>query len=651
MKIHTAFLAALVAAPCFADPAATELEPMVVTATRSPQPGNHLPAALTIITRRDLEASGAQTVADALRGVPGLQLTDFFGDGSQYSTVDMRGFGLAAQGNTAILIDGRRLNNPDIAPPDLSAISLKDVERIEIVQGSAGTLYGDQAVGGVINIVTRDPQGLALDASAGLGSYRGRHADVQLGQRLGGFFYRLTGASRGDDNYRSSNHHENENLLGRAGYDYGSGSAYLEGGYVNDRVQLPGPLTAGEMSDNPRQCEPAQCDNYSNSGTAFQRLHSEQSVSADWQVETDLTRRRSDASNQLTSFGSRSRFTQARRQWSLNPRLVGRAPLPAGAALITAGADAQLAEYALVSAFGPQSDRQRQRDAYAQAVLPLARALEFTAGARTARVDDRLYDGVTFATPTPRHDTASAWEAGIAWTPVEALRLHARHDGNFRFAKADEFFSFSNLFPTPTPGQVDLRTQTGHTYELGADWTVAPVDLHANLYDLELKNEISFDPATFTNVNLDRTRRQGATLDAAWKVAQPLRLSLGGQYLRARFASGPSAGKDVPLAARRTGRVAATAFMPWDASASLEFLAVSRRPFDGDFANTAGTLAGYGVANFAVEQRWGRWHADLRANNLLGRRYADYGALDFTGTPTFFPSPDVNFWLNVGASL
>lgn len=632
-------------------PPTVELDPVIVTATRSPQAGNRLPALLTVITRRDLELGGAQSLAEALRGVPGVQVTDFYGDGSQYSTVDMRGFGLAAQANTLILVDGRRLNNVDIAPPDLSSIALKDVERIEIVQGSAGTLYGDQAVGGVINIVTRTPDAFSLEGMVGVGSHGGRRAEVQLGQRVDALALRLTAGARDADNYREGNHHDNGNVLGRAGWDYDGGALYVEGGYVRDRIQLPGPLDAAEMERDPRQCEPSYCGNYSHSATAFQRLHWQHALRPEWAFESDLTHRLTQASSELTLFGTPSRFTQSRKQWSLNPRLAGRVPVSAGAVLVTAGIDAQVGDYELISAFGRQTDRQRQRDLYAQAIVPLAPTVEATVGGRLARVDDELYDGFAFPVTSPRHATARSWEAGLAWMPAPSLRLHARHDGNFRFAKADEYFSFSNLFPAPAPDDVELDPQTGHTYELGAAWTTEAWRLRAGLYRLELENEISFDPGTFTNLNLDRTRRQGATLDARWSLAPALELSAGGQYLRARFTDGPNDGHDVPLVARRTGRAAATAFLPLGFSGTLEVIAVGRRPFDGDYANSAGALPGYELANLGVQHRRGRWRTELRANNLLDRRYADYGALDFTSTPTFFPAPELNFWLNVAASL
>src|SRR5581483_527248 len=163
-----------------------QFESVIVTATRSEQPQNRLPAAMTVITRADIERSGAHTLAEALRGVAGGQISgDFYGDGSS-AVIDMRGFGVGANATTLVLVDGRRLNNPDIAPPDLASISLESVERIEIIQGSAGTLYGDQAVGGVVNIVTRQAAKLAGDVRLEGGSYSGQRASGSIGQRVGG---------------------------------------------------------------------------------------------------------------------------------------------------------------------------------------------------------------------------------------------------------------------------------------------------------------------------------------------------------------------------------------------------------------------------------------------------------------------------------
>src|SRR5262245_35006825 len=133
-------------------------------------------ASSTVITSADIARSPGQTVQDILAREPGIQVQSLFGsvNGAQ-TTVDMRGFGATATSNTLVLVNGRRLNDIDLAGVDLSAIPRNSIERIEITRGnSGGVLYGDGAVGGVINIVTKNGVDLPPSArlQANVGSYR-----------------------------------------------------------------------------------------------------------------------------------------------------------------------------------------------------------------------------------------------------------------------------------------------------------------------------------------------------------------------------------------------------------------------------------------------------------------------------------------------
>ncbi|MGH8461475.1 MAG: TonB-dependent receptor [Stenotrophobium sp.] len=660
--MKTLLLAAALAVPFSAiadidtDTAATSLNPVIVTATRSDQPENRLPASVTVITHDDIVASGATNIVQMLRGVAGAQVTDFYGDGSD-ATVDLRGFGDSAGSNTLVLVDGRKLNNSDIASPDINSVSLKDVERIEVIHGSAGTLYGDQAVGGVINIITRKPVGLAAEAEAGLGSYRGKQARGSIADSAGGFSFRLSGEGRGSDNYRAHNHVEYENGLARTGYDYGSGGVFLEWNYVNERLQTPGALFANEVQQDPRQSNPTYQNDFSNARTGEQRLNWTQALSSNWHLETDISHRHSAGVFRLSFAGSppsTQDSTQHRNVWALNPRVTGGFQLPAGKAAVTIGVDAQHAEYALQSPFGLQTNDQRLRDVYAQLVLPLWHTLEATVGGRTARVDNRVFDGFTFTTPTNLSDTRNSAEAGLAIRPLPQLRLFTRYDGNFRFAKVDEF---TNAGPMPAPGVNPLRTQHGSTYELGGEWTAAAWTLRTTLYRLQLRDEIVYDPNSFININLPSTRRDGLTVEGDWQALEALKLSASYSYLDGQVHGSDLDGKQIPMTARNNGRFAATVALPYKFSAYAETLATGTRRFSGDFSNSLGKLPGYAVVNLALNNEFSaHWRASFRLNNLLNHQYSEYGSAaspppSFTTVESFFPSPGRNFWLSVGYSL
>src|SRR4030043_2436458 len=133
------------------------LEPVVVTATRDAQEIRKVPANVTVITREEIERSNAKATVDLLRYEVGLVVRDFTGNGKT-ATVDIRGLGETGPLNTLVLVDGRRVNEIDLSGVDWTQIPLDQIDRIEIIRGPGSVLYGDNAVGGVINIITKKPE-------------------------------------------------------------------------------------------------------------------------------------------------------------------------------------------------------------------------------------------------------------------------------------------------------------------------------------------------------------------------------------------------------------------------------------------------------------------------------------------------------------
>jgi vitamin B12 transporter len=147
---------------------------MVVTPTLSEQPISTTAPAVTVITGEDLERKQVTTVADALREVPGLEVVESGSRGS-VTNVFIRG---ADTDQTLVLIDGIRVNSTTLGAFDFSALTPENIDRIEVVRGWGGTLYGSEAIGGVIQIFTRKGSGPPRGSIAVSGGNGGTDREV-----------------------------------------------------------------------------------------------------------------------------------------------------------------------------------------------------------------------------------------------------------------------------------------------------------------------------------------------------------------------------------------------------------------------------------------------------------------------------------------
>ena len=133
-----------------------EVRDVVVSSTRlpdAPVDARTLPAKVTVITAEDIRKSGAKTVQEAIQWATGIVMYDGVGNAFQ-QTIDLRGFNGQPVPSTTVFVDGMRMNEPDFNTANFNLIPYETIERIEIIPGAAA-IYGKNAMGGVINIITK----------------------------------------------------------------------------------------------------------------------------------------------------------------------------------------------------------------------------------------------------------------------------------------------------------------------------------------------------------------------------------------------------------------------------------------------------------------------------------------------------------------
>ena len=127
-----------------------------------------------MITTEQIKNASQQSLPEFLAAHSGLSLVNnFFGNGTQSAAVDFRGYGAVGDENTLVLLNGIRIKNNDLSSVNWSSIPLDSIDRIEIVKGSGGVLFGAGATAGYINVITKrqKPNERSMKVTTDLGSY------------------------------------------------------------------------------------------------------------------------------------------------------------------------------------------------------------------------------------------------------------------------------------------------------------------------------------------------------------------------------------------------------------------------------------------------------------------------------------------------
>ncbi|HTF95578.1 MAG TPA: TonB-dependent receptor [Cellvibrio sp.] len=626
----SAAIIAISSSPVFAveNGADKKLETVYVSATRSETAQMPVATQIKVITEEEIRISGAKLLSEVLRTQAGIQLTDSDGSGARNVTASMRG--LSGTNNVLVLVDGRKLNNPSLAAPALNTVALKDVERIEIVQGSAGVLYGDQAVGGVINIITRRASAGEIDgsvsATAGSDNLEDYTASVSQGFE-NGLSYSASAQKRNADNYRDNNQSEYENAFANLRYDSEFGFVFIDGQQVKDELRLPGNINDNQAAVDRRQTNSP--NDYSNQDTDTWRFGGGVNFSEHWQLLTEYSDRNEEGIYFYDNYwgGDTPPPTEySVRVKSLTPRVIGEYKTANGTAIATLGYDYIDSDYESNNVWRAVNSNQEQRSYYAQLVYPLLPKLTATAGVRQSEVED-----LNYLKNKVQDDDLTASEFGLSYEFTDSWRGYGRFAESFRFGNPDE----NNAVLL---GVVFLEPQTGKTAELGLEWQGNDAHVSYALYKMSLNDEIVYDSINYANINLPDSERQGVTLDADTRLSNELALRFNYTYTDAEVVEGTYDGKKVPFVAENSAAFVVL-FTPASLlTFSLETVYTGSRYKGDDENNAQAKLDPLTVFNLAAVYSYRQLELSARLNNVTNELYAGYHSV--WGQ---YPQPERNY--------
>ena len=687
-KRRLSFAAACLAGTALVTPAFaqddTQLPPVNVNASRISS--NIVGASTSIITAEDIARSPGQTIQDVLATIPGVQLQSLYGATNGVgTTVDLRGFGAFATANTLILINGRRVNDLDLAGVDLSTLPIQSIARIEVTKGNAGAvLYGDNAVGGVINIITKTGAGtdkpIQMRAEGGVGSFNSSQGNVSLTTNYGPWSSAVFANVFRSDGYRQNNATDQRNAVGELRYSTPDFSAFLNLSGDDQHIGLPGGRTVNafvnELATNRRgAATPLDfADKQGANATAgfTKTLWNGAELIVDGGVR--------NKQQQGSFFGT---FADAYvdsnlTTWSITPRLSIKNDLFGLRSSILTGLDYYDAKYdsdrSKLQGLAPihvYNLSQQSVAGYWQQTLGVLPTTDFSYGARLQNISVKATDRYDPTAPTqPFYSSAQdnplnssenqyALNAGLEHRFTNAFAVFARAARAFRTPNVDErvgagpHFDPNNFF-APIASNFALKTQTSYDVEGGFRIRAGGFELQTSVYDMHLKNEIHFDPFLGYNLNLDPTHRYGTETAFSLAVTETFRLRGGVALTRAVFEEGAFEGKDVPLVSRVSGNLGAT----WDVwqkyaviDANVRFW--STRRMDNDQNNVQPVIPANATLDLKLSGQYDRFFWSAAVNNVFNTLYYDYAiASQFTsGAYSAYPLPGRIYTVKAGVTF
>jgi iron complex outermembrane recepter protein len=644
-------------------------------------------ASTSVITAQDIARSPEQSIQEIIAQTPGVQLTSLFGGvNGVATTVDLRGFGAFATANSLVLINGRRLNDIDMAGVDLSTIPRDSIERIEITRGNSGAvLYGDNAIGGVINIVTKTGAGgppIAIRAEGGVGSFNQRLASLSSSVNSGPWSASFYGNGFKSDGYRVNNALDQRNGIGNITYSTPDLTAFLTLSGDDQKLGLPGgrlvdPSIGINQLETDRRGATTPFD-YANKQGANATAGFTKSLwnGADLIVDGGVREKKQQAGffgpTPFPSFFS-SFVDTTLQTWSLTPRLSIKNPILGIPSNILTGIDYYDATYhsnrSQFNGFPPihvYDLSQQTLAGYWQQTLGLLPTTDFSYGARVQNTSltardrfDPTAPGAfdTQANPLDSNETQYALHLGLEHRINEVFSVFGRAARAFRTPTVDERVASGpalDVFFNPIPGNFTLKTQTSQDIEGGFRIKAGMFQMQSSIYAMDLVNEIHFDPVNFFNYNLDPTRRYGSETTASLRVSDSVLLRGAFAYTRAVFREGPFAGNDVPLVSPYTAS-GGVSWNIWQRYLMLDATARywSSRRMDNDQANTRALIPANATFDLKLSGEYQHFFWSLGVNNVLNALYYDYAiASVFTeGRFSAYPLPGRTYMVKAGATF
>ncbi|MDD2741222.1 MAG: TonB-dependent receptor [Rhodocyclaceae bacterium] len=585
------------------------LRDTVVTATMSDHESRTAPASVTVIPRQEIEERNATDLLDIVRGAPGVTLTGRQVGGRK--TIALRGL----EGkHTLTLIDGRRISPTDdvVGHSDYQYgwLPVSAIERVEIIRGPMSTLYGSEALGGVVNLITRQPRdrwigSLMLSGSQLTGSDDGDgwqgsiFAAGPLGERV---TLRVNAESSNRDAIAEKEDERYSEIEGRKAQNYGIGGTIK----LTDAQSIDFQWQGGD--------EVRRYDDVSSAGKSYENRYDIERRQASIAWKGDFGQWRAQArmyNSEIDIQNRRTNGVAATRPQNLKDEVIdGFAALKMKNQVLTVGGEYRVETLENNGLIGGKDDA-THKALFIQDEISLSDNLVLTAGLRGDNHERFGFEA------SPR--VYLVWEA----TPALVIKGGYGHAFKAPTLKQSSPSYIGAEGPHTFMGNADIQPESSDSLEIGADWKQGSINLWSTLFHTKIDDLITYKllkvsgiRRTYLYDNVDKATINGLESGIGWMITPGLKWNTNLTFLDTEDET-----TDKDLAYRPELALASSLDWQggngWSARGMVEY-------FGQQYDNSGARLPSYALLNVSVGKKIGE-HLSVRAgiNNLTDVRLAE----------------------------
>lgn len=613
---------------------------------------------MNVMTSEDIEALGIVNTVDALRYVSGVVVRDWFGNGTK-SSIDLGGFGETAGSNTLVLVDGRRVNAIDLSGVDWNMIPVERIERIEVLQsGQGAVLYGNNAVSGVVNIITKDAyEDFEGSIRSSLGSDDFYAMNLSLGGKRKNASFWIDAHRDQRQGYRDNGFSKTDYFLGKTSIDVTDRMKMkIDVGVQQFRYGMPGALFQQHIKQFGRRYTRFP-DDKAEGNDAYIMIGMKSDFDEKGFVHIDVAYQQRKADSFFIKDGM-TRKDQAQKIMLMPTYEITGSIFDKEHHFVIGGDFSKEKFFSDASGAWQEDHSKIIRDTYAvyvQQELNLTEAFLWMNGYRHERVVfDFYYRDETGWNPLQNTSDTYAmnvFNSGFVFKYTPLSKVFFNVNRSFRFPASDEFFYWDSSFRQ----QLDtgIKPQVAQNYELGVRHAdVKDVVMEVSLFRMNIKDELYlnylYDVNGSRNQNYDQTVHEGVRSSLEWQPWESI--TLLGQYTwkHAYFNGGVYDKNHIPLVPEHQASLQARWQFHQEWSFNVEQIYIGKSFMLNDQDNQQQKMDDYWLTHVGMIYRKKDITVTGGIKNLFNQLYAEYMGWDrWSGDIFSYPSPERTYYITV----